>query len=231
MRKHLLLFLPLAAILLSACSQGYSLEMIQAYYVTNTDKVLNAEGEDIRVKVSSTHSYVMSAEPAGAMEFRNNGVVPYTQEGIAIVDLEHEVMVNPNNSADDRRVYFIARQRRNQDIVTTLEFVQPGQLKVSRVDDPNAVLSADGETVRIRVSSTQPYVMTSVPAEACSFANAGIVDFKKEGPGFDEQVHDVQVNRNESADEREIRIYVSHRDNQQIITSITLRQNGRGTEK
>lgn len=231
MRKHLSFLLPIAAILLPACSDGYSREMLNAEYVTNTDRLLNAEGENFRFKVASTHSYVMTSSPDGAILFRNNGVVQYTQEGIAIVDLEHEAQVNPNNSAEDRTVYVYARQRHNPEIAASLYFVQPGQLKITYVSNPGMILSADGETIKLSVSSTQPYVMTSVPADACTFANDGIVDFEKQGTGFNDQEHEVKLNRNDDGQEREVRIYVKHRDNQQISTSVTLRQHGQATGK
>lgn len=129
MKKYLLLLLPMAAVLFSACSKGYSLEMIEADYVTNEDKILKAEGENIVFKVSSTHSYIMTSVPSDACTFRNNGVVPYTKEGVAIVELEHEVKVNPNTSGENREVRIFARHRRNPEIVTSILFYQPSQVK------------------------------------------------------------------------------------------------------
>lgn len=230
MRKHLLFLLPVMAILLAACSKGYSLEMINADYVTNTDKILNAEGENITIKVTSTHSYVMSSTPSDALAFSNNGVVKYTKEGVAIVELKHEVQVNPNPSANGREVMVIARHRNNPDMVASLLFFQPGQLKVDYTGTPDAVLDAKGASIKLHVSSTQPYVMTSVPEGVCRFENNGVVDFDKEGVNFHEQDHDVLLNANDSEEEREVRICVKHRDNQQISTYITLRQHGRSAE-
>lgn len=127
MKKYFMLLLPMMAILLSACSKGYSLEMIDADYVTNTNQILKAEGEKITIKVSSTHSYVMTALPAGSCEFVNNGVVKYSQEGVAIIDLEHEVLVNPNTTGEEREVQIIATQRHNPEIVSTIIFRQLAQ--------------------------------------------------------------------------------------------------------
>lgn len=129
MKKYLLLLLPMMAILLSACSKGYSLEMIEADYVTNEDKILKAEGENIVINVASTHSYIMTSVPSGACEFRNSGVVPYTKEGVAVIELEHEVQINPNTSGEDREIRIFARHRRNPEIVTSILFYQPAQTK------------------------------------------------------------------------------------------------------
>lgn len=129
MKKYLLLLLPMVVILLSSCSKGYSLEMIDADYVTNEDKILKAEGENIIINVASTHSYIMTSVPSDACTFRNNGVVPYTKEGVAIIEIEHEVQVNPNTSGENREVCIFARHRRNPEIVTSILFYQPAQAK------------------------------------------------------------------------------------------------------
>lgn len=129
MKKYLLLLFPMVVILLSSCSKGYSLEMIDADYVTNEDKILKAEGENIIINVASTHSYIMTSVPSGACTFRNNGVVPYTKDGVAIIEIEHEVQVNPNTSGENREVCIFARHRRNPEIVTSILFYQPAQAK------------------------------------------------------------------------------------------------------
>lgn len=127
MKKYLFLLFPVMVILLSACSKGYSLEAIEADYVTNRDMILPAEGGTITIKVSSTHSYVMSADPAGSMDFVRNGIVTIAPEGVAIVDMKHDVQVNPNTSGEGRQVRIYARQTHNPDIVTSLLFYQPAQ--------------------------------------------------------------------------------------------------------
>ncbi len=127
MKKYLFLMLPLVAILFSACSEGYSLEKIEAYYVTNEDKILDANGETITIMVASTHSYVMKSEPSDACSFLRNGVVTYSQEGVAIMEVEHEVGINPNTTGQGREVIITATHRHNPEIITSLLFYQPAQ--------------------------------------------------------------------------------------------------------
>lgn len=137
MKKYLFLFLPVMAILLSACSNGYSLEYIYADYVTNKNQILSADGGIVTIKISSTHSYVMTSEPADAVEFSSNGVVKYSHEGVSVVDLDHDVLVSPNTSGKAREVRIFARQRHNQEIVTSLLFYQPAMENTDNPENPD----------------------------------------------------------------------------------------------
>ncbi len=135
--KKFLLMLPLVAILISSCSEGYSLEQISSYCVTELEKyeipsgesigVLSADGGKITISVTSTHSYVMNSDPAGVFEFTAYGVVNFSQEGVALIETWHEVQVNPNTTGKPREVRIMAKQRHNPEMVTSILFYQPAQ--------------------------------------------------------------------------------------------------------
>lgn len=232
MRKYLLLLLPAVAILLAACSKGYSLEYMNASYVSKKDQidepnpnpivpedqVIDAEGGKLYCVVSSTHSYVLSADPSGICDFVNNGVVKYSQEGVAIIDIKHEVSVNPNNTESGRVVRIVATQRRNSQMVASLMYYQPttGAIKAQYITNQDQGVAAEGETIRFKVLSTHSYVLTANPSDACTFENNGEVTINDEGRELNERVHEVTITPNTTGEVREIHITATLKNKENI---------------
>ena len=97
MKKYLFLILPLVAMLFMSCEKEISLELINSSFVTPADGVIPAEGGEIVIKVASTHSFKMSS-PSSAFSFFKEGIVNYSQEGVAVVETEHTVHVDANET-------------------------------------------------------------------------------------------------------------------------------------
>lgn len=176
--------------------------------ITDEDLVIDAEGGKLYCVVSSTHSYVLSADPSGICDFVNNGVVKYSQEGVAIIDIKHEVSVHPNNTESGRVVRVVATQRRNSCMVASLMYYQPttGAIKAQYVTNQDKNVAAEGETIRFKVLSTHSYVLTVNPSDACTFENNGEVTIDDEGRELNERVHEVTVTPNTTGELREIHI-------------------------
>ncbi len=226
MRKYLLL-LPMMATLFSACSQGYSWEIISADYVSNRDGILNPNGGEITIKVASTHSFVMTAEPSDACDFVSNGVVNYSQEGVALLELNHLVGVKPNPTNTDRLIVIYAKQRHNPEIQTSLLFNQPAPIKAYSVTNLNEKVDASGGNVVFKIASTNSYVLTSEPYDACIFKADGVVNYapEEEGVKLIEKEHEVQIKPNTTGQEREIVIYARQgRNPDTMFASIVVKQ-------
>ncbi|MBQ5654991.1 MAG: BACON domain-containing protein [Bacteroidaceae bacterium] len=126
MKKYLFLILPLVAMLFMSCEKEISLELINSSYVTPADGVIPAEGGEIVIKVASTHSFKMTS-PSSAFSFFKEGIVNYSQEGVAVVETEHTIHVDANETDKERHMYIVATQLHNQDIATSLVFLQPAK--------------------------------------------------------------------------------------------------------
>lgn len=126
MKKYLFLILPLVAMLFMSCEKEISLELINSSYVTPADGVIPAEGGEIVIKVASTHSFKMTS-PSSAFSFFKEGIVNYNQEGVAVVETEHMVHVDANETGKERHMHIVATQLHNQDISTSLVFLQPAK--------------------------------------------------------------------------------------------------------
>lgn len=126
MKKYLFLILPLVAMLFISCEKEISLELINSSYVTPADGVIPAEGGEIVIKVASTHSFKMTS-PSSAFSFFKEGIVNYSQEGVAVVETEHMVHVDANETGKERHMYIVSTQLHNQDIATSLVFLQPAK--------------------------------------------------------------------------------------------------------
>ncbi len=125
----LLLLLPLLAMVFSACSEDYSKEQIESFYVDPINGVLKAEGQDFTIKVASTHSYVLTAQPADACDFVANGVVEFDKEGVAIMEINNLISVKPNTTDKVRLIAITATHRHNQEMQTTIFFHQSAQIE------------------------------------------------------------------------------------------------------
>lgn len=126
MKKYLFLILPLVAMLFMSCEKEISLELINSSYVAPADGVIPAEGGEIVIKVASTHSFKMTS-PSSAFSFFKEGIVNYSQEGVAVVETEHTIHVDANETGKERHMYIVATQLHNQDIATSLVFLQPAK--------------------------------------------------------------------------------------------------------
>lgn len=126
MKKLLFLVLPMLATIFISCNKEISYEIINASYVTPTDGLIPAEGGEIVIKVASTHSFKLSS-PSSAFSFFKDGIVNYSQDGVAVVETEHTVNVAPNETGEERHLFIVASHLRNPDMETSLIFLQPAK--------------------------------------------------------------------------------------------------------
>ena len=126
MKKYLLLVLPFVAMMFMSCDKEVSYEYINASYVTPDDGLIPAEGGEIIIKVASTHSFKMSS-PSSAFSFFKDGIVNYSQDGVAVVETDHTVHVAPNETGEERHLFIVANHLRNPDMETSLVFLQPAK--------------------------------------------------------------------------------------------------------
>lgn len=126
MKKYLFFMLPLVAMLFMSCSKEISYEYIEASYVTPAEGLIPADGGEITIKVASTHSFKLSS-PSSAFSFFKDGIVNYSQDGVAVVETEHTVHVAPNETGKERHLFIVANHLRNPDMETSLVFLQPAK--------------------------------------------------------------------------------------------------------
>lgn len=126
MKKLLFLVLPLLATIFISCNKEISYEIINASYVTPAEGLIPAEGGEIVIKVASTHSFKLSS-PSSAFSFFKDGIVNYSQDGVAVVETEHIVNVAPNETGEERHLFIVASHLRNPDMETSLIFLQPAK--------------------------------------------------------------------------------------------------------
>lgn len=126
MKKLLFLVLPLLATIFISCNKEISYEIINASYVTPAEGLIPAEGGEIVIKVASTHSFKLSS-PSSAFSFFKDGIVNYSQDGVAVVETEHTVNVAPNETGEERHLFIVASHLRNPDMETSLIFLQPAK--------------------------------------------------------------------------------------------------------
>ena len=127
MKKYLFLaLLPLVAMLFVSCDKEISYESISTSYVNPADGVIPADGGEITISVTSTHSFKMSS-PSSAFSFFKEGVVNYSHDGVAEVETTHIVHVAPNETDQERKLYIVAAQLHNPERQSSLIFVQPAK--------------------------------------------------------------------------------------------------------
>lgn len=126
MKKLLFLVLPLLATIFISCNKEISYEIINASYVTPAEGLIPAEGGEIVIKVASTHSFKLSS-PSSAFSFFKDGIVNYSQDGVAVVETKHTVNVAPNETGEERHLFIVASHLRNPDMETSLIFLQPAK--------------------------------------------------------------------------------------------------------
>lgn len=126
MKKYLLLVLPFVVMMFMSCDKEVSYEYINASYVTPDDGLIPAEGGEIIIKVASTHSFKMSS-PSSAFSFFKDGMVTYSKDGVMVVETDHTIHVEPNETGQERQMYIVARQLHNSEMASTLYFLQPAK--------------------------------------------------------------------------------------------------------
>ena len=122
--SRILFLLPMIAFLLNSCVKEVSFESISMEHVTPKDEILPAEGGEITIKVISTHSFRMSST-SSAFSFFKDGIVPYTKDGVAVMESNHNVHVSPNNTGETRTLFITAQHLTNDEMSASLMFVQP----------------------------------------------------------------------------------------------------------
>ncbi len=228
MKKYFPLLLSILTVLISACSNEYSWEYINASCPTNQDRILKPGGDDLVIDVESTHSFVFTSDPSEACDFINDGVVTYDKEGVALVKKSYLVGVkaNPTNLGREIRIY--AKQKHNPNILTSIIFYQPAPIEADYVNSNNANLKPEGEEITIRIASTQSYVLTAAPAGACTFENNGVVEYTEEesGASLVSKTHKVKIEPNTTGEEREITIVATQNGSPEMFASLVFTQPG-----
>ena len=134
MKKYIFVMLPLLALLCVSCLKEISLESISMEYVTPADGLIPAEGGEIIIKVTSTHSFQLSST-SSAFSFFRDGRVPYDRDGVALVETTHAVHVSANNDSVDRELHIEATHLGNSDITASLPFLQLGTRSEQQEND------------------------------------------------------------------------------------------------
>lgn len=92
------------------------------------DGLIKAEGGEIVVDVTSTHSFQFSSPTPSIVSFINDGIVKYSQNGVAIVTTSHTIRIEPNETDTTREVIIYTKQLHNQDMASSLIFLQQSPL-------------------------------------------------------------------------------------------------------
>lgn len=111
-----------------SCSKEISLEQIYMSYNKPVDGLIKAEGGEIVVDVTSTHSFQFSSPTPSVVSFINDGIVKYSQDGVAIVTTSHTIRIEPNETDTTREVIIYTKQLHNQDMASSLIFLQQSPL-------------------------------------------------------------------------------------------------------
>lgn len=112
----------------ASCSKEISLEQIYMSYNKPIDGLIKAEGGEIVVDVTSTHSFQFSSPTPSVVSFINDGIVKYSQDGVAIVTTSHTIRIEPNKTDTTREVIIYTKQLHNQDMASSLIFLQQSPL-------------------------------------------------------------------------------------------------------
>ena len=112
----------------ASCSKEISLEQIYMSYNKPIDGLIKAEGGEIVVDVTSTHSFQFSSPTPSVVSFINDGIVKYSQNGVAIVTTSHTIRIEPNKTDTTREVIIYTKQLHNQDMASSLIFLQQSPL-------------------------------------------------------------------------------------------------------
>ena len=112
----------------ASCSKEISLEQIYMSYNKPIDGLIKAEGGEIVVDVTSTHSFQFSSPTPSIVSFINDGIVKYSQNGVAIVTTSHTIRIEPNKTDTTREVIIYTKQLHNQDMASSLIFLQQSPL-------------------------------------------------------------------------------------------------------
>ena len=112
----------------ASCSKEISLEQIYMSYNKPIDGLIKAEGGEIVVDVTSTHSFQFSSPTPSIVSFINDGIVKYSQNGVAIVTTSHTIRIEPNETDTTREVIIYTKQLHNQDMASSLIFLQQSPL-------------------------------------------------------------------------------------------------------
>lgn len=121
-------FLLLTIGIFVSCSKEISLEQIYMSYNKPVDGLIKAEGGEIVVDVTSTHSFQFSSPTPSVVSFINDGIVKYSQDGVAIVTTSHTIRIEPNETDTTREVIIYTKQLHNQDMASSLIFLQQSPL-------------------------------------------------------------------------------------------------------
>ena len=124
----------------ASCSKEISLEQIYMSYNKPIDGLIKAEGGEIVVDVTSTHSFQFSSPTPSIVSFINDGIVKYSQNGVAIVTTSHTIRIEPNETDTTREVIIYTKQLHNQDMASSLIFLQQSPSTHSdKTKDQNSV--------------------------------------------------------------------------------------------
>ena len=122
-------FLLLTIGIFVSCSKETSLEQIYMSYNKPTDGLIKADGGEVVVDVTSTHSFQISSPTPSIVSFYNNdSIVKYSHDGVAIVTISCKVRIAPNETGKTREVIICSRHLHNQEMASSLIFLQQSPL-------------------------------------------------------------------------------------------------------
>lgn len=123
-------FLLLTIGIFVSCSKEISFEQIYMSYNKPVDGLIGAEGGEIVVDVTSTHSFQFSSPTPSIVSFIYDGIVKISQDGVAKVPTRtsHTIRIEPNKTDTTREVIIYTKQLHNQDMASSLIFLQQSPL-------------------------------------------------------------------------------------------------------
>ena len=111
-------------------------------YNKPVDGLIKAEGGEIVVDVTSTHSFQFSSPTPSIVSFIYDGIVKISQDGVAKVPTRtsHTIRIEPNKTDTTREVIIYTKQLHNQDMASSLIFLQQSPSTHSdKTKDQNSV--------------------------------------------------------------------------------------------
>ena len=123
-------FLLLTIGIFVSCSKEISLEQIYMSYNKPVDGLIGAEGGEIVVDVTSTHSFQFSSPTPSIVSFIYDGIVKISQDGVTKVPTRtsNTIRIEPNKTDTTREVIIYTKQLHNQDMASSLIFLQQSPL-------------------------------------------------------------------------------------------------------
>ena len=122
MKRTLIVLCALLAFF-SSCSDKQDFKRIEMSYVTPDNGIIPAEGGEIIIGVTSTHSFRLTSTSSD-VSFLREGLVQINKEGVALVETKHSVNIQPNTTSREREIVIQATHLTDAEISGALLFKQ-----------------------------------------------------------------------------------------------------------